>query len=92
MKNNSPMKYLLLFSFMIASFGAMNGQTPYSEDGCLQLKVILKENAKILSEPNERSYERAIAERFTILYVFKGEGSREGLSGDYYYVGKTPVV
>ena len=78
--------YLLAF-FPFILFG--QDAQPFIVDGCLQLKGIVKKNCQILSGPSTDSYDRSVAEKFTVLYMFEHEGTSSALKNDFYRVGKS---
>jgi hypothetical protein len=65
------------------------GQEPFKIDDCLQLKGIVKKNAKIYADPDLSSHDRAFAEKFTVLYMFKHEGTSTPTKNEFYHVGKS---
>ncbi len=82
------MKNIFLFTILFISF-SLKGQEPLKIDDCLQLKGIVNKNSKIYADPDLKSHDRSIAEKFTVLYMFKHSGTSNPTKNNFYYVGKS---
>ncbi|MGB1217781.1 MAG: vWA domain-containing protein, partial [Saprospiraceae bacterium] len=54
------------------------------------MKGVVKNNVNIFSKPSDTSYERSVAEKFTILFMFQIPGTETAEKNGFLYVGKTP--